>query len=101
VVAFVFVRKLALPGVGAMPAVRRELIAPRKLGAVETAARGVLPFRFGRQILAGPLGVSERVCVTDVDDRMVAQRVDVTFRSVRMPPVGALEKRPPRAPVFQ
>ena len=38
-----------------------ELVAPGKLGAVEPAARRELPLGLGRQLLAGPLGVGERV----------------------------------------
>src|SRR5215472_217693 len=38
VLAFILVREIALPGIGAMVAARRELIAPGKFGAVEPAA---------------------------------------------------------------
>lgn len=56
-------RKLALPGVGHVTAVRRQLVAPCVVGAVEPAACGKLPFGFGRELLSGPLGVGKRVFV--------------------------------------
>src|SRR5215211_804720 len=37
-------RKLALPGVGHVPAVRRQLVAPCVVRALEAAARRKLPF---------------------------------------------------------
>src|SRR5215470_4882273 len=61
VLAFILIREIALPGIGAMLSARRELVAPGKLGTVEAAARRELPLRFGRQVLARPFGVSERV----------------------------------------
>src|SRR5579872_264537 len=39
----IFVRGIALPGVGAVLPAGLELIAPGELGAVESATRGVLP----------------------------------------------------------
>src|SRR6476659_5496649 len=39
--------KLTLPGIGHVTAFRRELFAPRKLGAIEPAARRKFPFCFG------------------------------------------------------
>src|SRR6185503_13295133 len=59
--------EFALPGVGHMPAARRELVAPGELRAVEAAARGVLPFGLRRQRLAGPRGVGLCVAVGDMD----------------------------------
>src|SRR4029450_2132131 len=53
--------ELALPGVGHRLPVGEVLVAPREHGAVEAAARGELPFRLGRKLLAGPGGV--RLCV--------------------------------------
>ena len=101
VLAAVLVREIALPGVGHVLAAGRELVAPGELGAVEAAARGEFPFGFGRQILAGPCGVGQRVGVSDVHDGMIILRVDVALRTVRAAPVRAFEKPPPLAPVFQ
>src|SRR3984957_10499037 len=42
-------REIALPGVGHLSAAGPEFIAPGQLGAIEAAARGELPLRFGRQ----------------------------------------------------
>ena len=99
--AEVLARKLALPGVGHVRAAGRELVAPGIVDAVEPAARGEFPFRFGRQLLAGPCGVGERVGERDMHDRMVVAAVDVALGAVGMPPVGALQKGPPFAPVAQ
>ena len=82
-----------------MLAAGRELVAPGEFGAIEPAARGELPFRFGRQFLAGPLCVGERVGEGHVHDRMIVERVDVAPWPVRMPPVRALHERPPLAVV--
>ena len=49
----ILARELSLPGVGHVTAVRRQLVAPCELGAVEAAARRKLPFGFGREFLAG------------------------------------------------
>src|SRR5215469_5758219 len=59
ILAFIFVRKIALPGIGAMLPTGGELVAPGEFGAVEAAARGEFPFGLGRQILARPFGVSK------------------------------------------
>ena len=75
-----------------MLAAGREFIAPGELGAVETAARGKFPFGFGRQILAGPFGVGERIAIGDVHDRMIVEPVDVALRPVGMAPVRAFEQ---------
>ena len=62
-----------------MFAAGRELVAPGVLGAVEPAARGEFPLRFGRQVLAGPSRVGERVAEGDMHDWMVVERVDSLF----------------------
>src|SRR5690349_9078162 len=56
----------ALPGVRHLPPAGRELIAPGKRSAVEPAARGELPFRLGRQFLAGPFRIGFGVAIRDV-----------------------------------
>ena len=99
ILAKVLSRKFTLPGVGHMLAAGRELVAPGKLGAVKTAARSELPFRLGRQILAGPFGVSQRVRERDVHDRMIVEPIDVAVRSVGMLPICALQEGPPLTPV--
>ena len=60
ILTFIFVRKISLPGIGAMPAAGGKLVAPGKLGAVEATARGEFPLSLGRQILARPFSVGER-----------------------------------------
>ena len=93
--------KLALPGVGHVLAAGRELIAPGELRAVEPAARGEFPLGLGRQILARPSGIGERIGKGDVHDGMIVEHVDAALRPIGMAPVSTLHERPPLAPVAQ
>src|SRR5207253_5846104 len=93
--------EVAMPGVRHLPSVRRKLVAPGELGAVEPAARGEFPFSFGWQFLAGPVRIGERIPVSDLHDRMVVQPSDRAARAVRTPPVGAELELPPLPPVAQ
>ena len=95
----VLARKVTLPGIGHVTTVRRELLTPSKLGSVEPAARRKLPFRFGRQILVGPLCVGERIAKCHMHDGMMVEPVDVAVWPVGMPPVRALGEGPPLAEV--
>src|SRR3954468_11752201 len=54
-------RELALPGVRHRLAVGEVLVAPGERRALEAAAGRELPLGFGRQLLAGPLGMRLRV----------------------------------------
>jgi hypothetical protein len=101
VLALILVGEIALPGIGHVLATGRELVAPGEIGAVEAAARRKFPLGLGRQILVRPFGVGQRVRISDVDDRMVVQAVDVAFRPVGMPPIRALQISPPLAEVSQ
>ena len=93
--------KFTLPGIGHVTAGRREFIAPGKFGAVEPAARCKFPFRFGRQILASPFRVGERIAEGHMHDGMIVQPTDVASGSVGMPPLRALGERPPLAEVAE
>ena len=64
-----------------MTAIRHEFIAPRKFGAVESAARREFPFGFGRQFLAGPARIGERVAEGHVHDRMIVEPLEVAAGS--------------------
>jgi hypothetical protein len=57
-------------------AVRLELVAPRERPGLEAAARGKLPFGLGRQPLARPRAVGERVGVRDMQDGVVEAVVE-------------------------
>src|SRR5260370_17118990 len=50
----ILARKFALPNVGHITAIWLELIAACKFSLIKTAACGILPLGFGRQLLAGP-----------------------------------------------
>ena len=99
--AQVLVGKVALPGVGHMPAVRRELVAPGEVRAVQPAARGEFPFRFGRQFLAGPPGVGLGVLERHLHDGMIVQSADMAALAVGPPPRGAEGEAPPLAEVAE
>ena len=97
----VLVREGALPGIRHLAAVRCEFAAPGKLGTVETAARRDLPFRFGRQFLAGPSGVGLGVAIRDMHDGMIMQSGDRAARAVGAPPIRAELELPPLAPIVE
>ena len=80
-------RKLALPGVGHMPASGLEVVAPGVLRAIQTAAGGELPLRFGRQFLARPLRVRVHVRPGDVHGGVVLGRGAPSSPALRMPHV--------------
>src|SRR5215469_10930497 len=101
IVTAVFVRELALPGVGHMAPLRRELIAPGVFGAIEPAARGELPLRLARQFLAGPGGVGLGVAVCNVHHRMVLEACERAAGTVGTPPESAESEPPPLTPVVE
>src|SRR5258706_4415155 len=57
----VLTREFTLPGVRHVLAARRELVAPRKLGALDPATGGEFPLRLGGEFLSGPFRISLRV----------------------------------------
>src|SRR4029453_7870107 len=97
----ILAREFSLPGICHVTAGRREFIAPRKFGVLKPAARREFPFRFGRQILASPFGVGERITEGHMHDRMIVQTTNVASGSVRMPPLRALGEGPPLAEVAE
>src|SRR6516162_4115244 len=97
----VLVRKVPLPGVGHVPLLRREFIAPREFGAIEPTACGEFPLGFGRQRLAGPVGIGLGVAVGDVNDRMLLEARERAAWAVRTPPERAEPELPPLAPVAE
>jgi hypothetical protein len=88
----ILARKFTLPGVRHIFSAGHELIAPGKLGAVETAARGKFPFGLGGQVLAGPFGVSRRVRERHMHNRMIVEPLDIALRAVGVAPVRPLRK---------
>ena len=93
-----------LPGELALPGVRHprvRLVAPRVGGAVEPAARGVLPLRLGGQREPGPGGVGLRVLEADVGHRVAPARVRVAARALGAVPARAREPVPPAPPVVE
>ena len=82
-----------------MPPGWGELVAPGELGALEAAAGSVLPFRLGRQLLAGPGRVGGGVLEGDLDDRMVFAALDAAARGPPGAATGAGGPGPPVAVV--
>ena len=97
----ILVRKTALPGVGHVLAAGRELVTPRKLGAVKTATRGELPFRFRRQLLSDPPGIGFGIAVRDVNHGVIIESADRGTRPIGPAPVRAELECPPLGPVAQ
>ena len=91
--------ELALPGVCHQLALGRELVTPAIDLPFEPSARGVLPFRFGREVLAGPGGVGASVFEGDVGDGVQLASVKRAAGAFRVLPVGAGYPRPPVADV--
>ena len=91
----------ALPGIRHVAATWRQLVTPRKLGPVEAAAGSVLPFRFGRQLLASPGRVGFGVPKRDMHHRMVVEGLAGPAPTVWATPVCAEFEPPPLAPIAE
>src|SRR5215470_10864004 len=72
----VLVRKFPLPGVGHVPVLRRELIAPGIFRAIESAAGGEFPLRLSRQLLARPARIGLGVPVGDMHHGVVFEPLE-------------------------
>src|SRR6516165_9109374 len=97
VLAFVFVWKISLPGIGHVFAAGRKRFAPSELGAVEPAACGEFPLGLGWQVLARPFGVGQRIRVSDMDNGMIVERVYIALRPIGMTPICVFQISPPLA----
>src|SRR5690606_41063125 len=60
-----------------------------------SSACGELPFCLGRQPLARPLAVGERVFISDMHYRMIPPSLQVAARAFGMSPVRARSPLPP------
>ena len=69
-----------------------QLVAPGEAPAFESAARGALPLRLGRQALARPFAVRLRVVPRHVDDRMAGPVAHVRARPLRALPRRVLDR---------
>src|SRR3954447_7975838 len=92
---------MALKGVRHIFAVWKVLIAPHEGLAVETAACSELPLRFGRQPLADPLRISQRIFVSDLDYRMLLSAYDAAAWALGMVPARARLPTPPVQHIVQ
>ena len=97
----VVIGEVALMRIRHPVAVLLEFIAPGEHLAAQAAARRKLPFRFGRQTLAGPLRVSKRVFVRHMHHRKPFLPLDRALWTERMTPAGAVDVRPPLKVVVQ
>ena len=91
----ILVRKVALPRVGHVTAARGQIIAPRELDLIKTAARRVLPFGLGWQFLPGPGRIGFGIPARNVNNRMVVETADRTALAVGASPVGTELETPP------
>src|SRR4029077_61112 len=78
----ILTREFTLPGIRHVLATRRELVAPRKLGALDPATGAECALRLGRKLLAGPFRIGLRVAVRYVYDRMIVEPTDRAARPV-------------------
>ena len=99
--ARIVIGKVALVGVGHPAAILLQGIAPRKDLPCQAASRRELPLRFGRQPLAGPSCIGERVVVCDMHNRKSWLSHDRAFWTERMAPVCAVNVRPPLKIIVQ
>src|SRR3954451_200323 len=97
----ILVREDAFPRIRHVLAARGKLVTPRKLRAVQSTARGKLPFGFGRKLLASPSSIGFSIAVRHVHDRMIIHPADRRARPVRTPPIRAEFEFPPLTPVAQ
>ena len=80
---------------------RRELVTPRVRGAVEATAGRVLPFGLRWHLFADPRGVGFGIFGGDMGHRVPSAAPAVATRSLRAPPAGARDVRPPVAVIEQ
>src|SRR5438094_6247163 len=78
-----------------MTASRRQFMAPRELGLIQSAAGRILPLGLSRQLLAGPSGVGFGVSVGDVHNGMIVETANRTALAVGPTPVGTELEAPP------
>ena len=74
-----------------------EFVTPGVVRAIQTAAGGEFPLRFGRQLLARPLRVRLHVAIGDVYGRVVFETLDRAFGPQRMAHVRSPHELPPGA----
>src|SRR4029077_11024608 len=94
-------RKYAVPEVGLRLAVVIGLIAPGEGLAVEPAARGIFPFRFGWQRASGPARIGFGVLVRDLNDGMIHPVSNFAAWSFRMSPARSGHELPPLLDLVQ
>src|SRR5580765_2350155 len=94
--AGVVIGKVTLMAIRHPPVAILERIAPGEHLAGQPAARRKFPLRFGRQPLAGPLRVGERVLKSHLHDRPLFFSLDGTRGTGRVPPARAANERPPK-----
>ena len=78
-----------------MLSIGRQVIAPGIELLLQSTACGELPFGFGRQALAGPVGISNRIVPGDLHDGMGRAVIDVRAGAFGVAPVGCVDLAPP------
>src|SRR5207245_8774773 len=93
--AGVVIGKVSLMGIGHPLAVGAKLVAPDEGLSTQSTARRELPFRFRRKPLTCPLGVCQRVFISDLHDGIGVLSLDVACRAFWMAPVRSAHIAPP------
>lgn len=83
-----------------MYAARSQFAAPGILG-VAACLGGELPLRFGRKLLADPIGVGLRIAECHMHDGVVFQPIEIAAGTQRMTPVSTENVGPPAQTVAQ
>src|SRR5262249_15835462 len=91
----VFDRENPLPVVGHALAVRLQLVAPRILLAIESAARRELPFGLRGQALTRPAAIGHCVDPANVDHRVLFTPLDAAAGPFGMFPARSEAPLPP------
>src|SRR5207244_1192656 len=77
------------------------LLAPNIRLPIQSAARGVFPFRFGGQTLSGPACVSDGIIPAYMNDWMIFPPRQIRFWTFRMAPIRAGLVAPPNVMIVQ
>src|SRR3954452_3554987 len=96
--ARVVMRKLALPHIAHVLAVRSEFVAPGINLLLQTAARGILPLSFRRKTLARPPSVGSSIVPAQLHNGITESSINRTRRTLRPFPARARDFGPPFSP---
>src|SRR5262249_30093575 len=95
IVRRILIGEAAFPDVRLPFSPRKAIVAPGEAGSLSFAPRGVLPFRFRRQALAGPVRISNGIVPTNLHSRMILLSFNRACRPFGMTPIRSGDIPPP------